>query len=206
MIIAPDDFFTRGCGRCDKFDGPDCKALAWGEGLAALRAICTDLGLSETAKWGHPVYIYADRNLAIIGAFRDGYRLTFFNAGLMKDPERVLHKAGPNTQAAGVMHFTANGDMAAQESVIRAYLHEAIGYAAAGIKAPKKQAEFELPDEFIEALDADPELAKAFDNLTTGRQRSYVINLNGAKQSATRVNRIAKFRDKIIAGKGAQER
>jgi uncharacterized protein YdeI (YjbR/CyaY-like superfamily) len=63
-----------------------------------------------------------------------------------------------------------------------------------------------LPDELIEALDADPELAEAFHALTPGRQRSYVINLNGAKASATRQTRIARFRAQIIAGKGANER
>ena len=55
------------------------------------------------------------------------------------------------------------------------------------------------------APEPDPELAEAFHALTPGRRKSYVINLNGARQSRTRVERIARFRDKIIAGKGANE-
>jgi uncharacterized protein YdeI (YjbR/CyaY-like superfamily) len=81
-----------------------------------------------------------------------------------------------------------------------------MGYADAGLKAPKAQAEIELPDELVEALDADPELSEAFASLTPGRQRSYVIGLNSTKSPETRRARIVKFRGKILAGKGANER
>ncbi|WP_377505139.1 YdeI family protein [Octadecabacter sp. R77987] len=206
MITDPDVYFAKGCGRCDRFDTPDCSTMRWNAGLTRLRAICADLGLMKTAKWGHPVYMHAGRNLVIIGAFRDDYRLSFFNAGLMKDPEGILQKKGANTQTADMISFNSNAQPAEMEDVIRDYLSEAMGYAKAGIKAEKTQIDIVLPDELIAALDDDPELAEAFEALTPGRQRSYVINLNGAKQSATRVTRIARFRDKIIAGKGALER
>jgi len=206
MITDPDDYFTKGCGRCDKFDTSDCVTRRWLGGLTHLRAICADLGLTETAKWGHPVYMHNGRNLVILGAFRDDFRLSFFNAGLMTDPEGILRKKGPNTQTADMISFNNNTQPADMKHIIRAYITEAMGYAQAGIKAEKKQVEIVLPDELTAALDADPELAEAFFDLTPGRQRSYVINLNGAKQSPTRVARIARFRDKIIAGKGALER
>ena len=206
MITQVDDYFTKGCGRCDRFDTPGCSAAIWSRGLAALRAICLEVGLHETAKWGHPCYMHADRNIAIIGAFRGDFRLSFFNAALLKDPEGILQKQGPNTQNPSVIRFTSDPQVAGMAPVIRAYLQEAIGYAAAGIKAPKVAREVPIPDELVDALDADPELAEAFAALTPGRQKSYAFNLNQAKQSATRIARIARFRDKIIAGKGAQER
>jgi len=205
MITDPEEFFVKGCGRCERFATPDCSTRQWLEGLEALRRICLDAGLKEAAKWGHPVYMLGERNIAMLGAFREDFRLTFMNAALMKDPEGVLEKNGPNTQHASIIRFTDNARVAKLEPVIRAYLAEAIGYAERGIVPPRETVEIELPDELVEALDADPELAEAFHALTPGRQRSYVINLNGAKQSATRVARIAKFRDKIIAGKGATE-
>ena len=206
MITDQDVYFAKGCGRCDRFDTPDCSTMRWNAGLTRLRAICTDLGLVETAKWGHPVYMHADRNIAILGAFRDSYCLSFFNAGLMKDPQGILQKKGPNTRTADMISFNSDAQPAEMEDVIREYLSEVMGYAKAGIKAEKTLVDIVLPDELIAALDDDPELAEAFYDLTPGRQRSYVINLNDAKQSATRVTRIAKFRDKIIAGKGALER
>lgn len=142
----------------------------------------------------------------ILGAFRGDFRLSFFNAALMKDAEGVLEKQGPNTQHPDMIRFVDNAQVAKMEPVILSYLKEAMGYAKAGIKPPKEQSEIEFPDELIEALDSDPELAEAFHNLTPGRQKSYVINLNSAKRSETRTSRIAKFRAHILAGKGATER
>ena len=150
--------------------------------------------------------MHAERNIAIIGAFRADFRLTFFNAALMTDPDRVLEKQGPNTRHPDAVRFTDNAQVTIMAPVILSYLREAMGYAEAGIQPPKDAREIDVPDEMTEALDADPELAEAFHALTPGRQKSYAINLNAAKTSATRVSRIAKFRDHILAGKGATER
>ncbi|MEZ5998198.1 MAG: YdeI/OmpD-associated family protein [Hyphomonas sp.] len=206
MITDIEDFFDKGCGRCERFATADCSTRQWDSGLRALRRICLEAGLTEAVKWAHPCYMHDDRNIAIIGAFRGDFRLTFFNAALMKDPDGVLEKQGPNTQHAGMIRFTDSAQVAAMEPVLRAYLAEAIGYAAAGILPPKEIRDIALPDELVEAMDSDPDLAEAFHALTPGRQKSYLINLASAKQSATRVARIAKFRDKILAGKGAMER
>ncbi len=150
--------------------------------------------------------MHAGRNVVIVGAFRGDFRLSFFNAALMKDPVGVLEKPGLNSRSPDMIRFADSSRVAELEPVIVAYLKEAMGYAEAGIKAPKAQAEIELPDELVEALDADPELAEAFASLTQGRQRSYVIGLNSTKSPETRRARIVKFRGKILAGKGANER
>ena len=149
--------------------------------------------------------MHADRNIAILGAFQSNFRLSFFNAALMKDPEGVLEKQGPNTQNPNMIRFTDNAQVAGQEAVILSYMSEAMAYTDAGIKPEKVEREIEIPEELIEAMDSDPELAEAFHNLTPGRQKSYLFNLSSAKQSATRTSRIIKFRDKIIAGKGVME-
>lgn len=206
MITKIEDFFTKGCGRCPRFETPDCSVQLWSNGLANLRRICLDLGLEEHVKWGHPCYLYAGRNIAIYGAFRGDFRLTFFNAALLQDPEGRLEKQGPNTQNPDMLRFKDNAEVLATEAIIRAYLKEAMDYATAGIVAPKTPREIDIPDELIDALDADPELSEAFYALTPGRQKSYAFNLNQAKTSATRVSRIEKFRGRILAGKGAMER
>jgi uncharacterized protein YdeI (YjbR/CyaY-like superfamily) len=206
MITNIEDFFAKGCGRCDRFDTPDCSTKLWGRGLDELRSTCLEAGLVETVKWAHPCYMHADRNIAIIGAFQGDFRLSFIHAALLKDPKGVLEKQGPNTQHPDCIRFTDPAQVAELKPIILAYLEEAMGYAEAGITPPKEQREIELPDELVEALASDPELAEAFDSLTPGRQKSYVIHLNGAKKSETRVARIARSRDKILAGKGAMER
>ncbi len=206
MITNADDFFTKGCGRCDRFDTPDCSTRQWIDGLNELRKLCLDAGLDETVKWAHPCYMYGDRNIVLFGAFRNDFRFSFFNAELLKDPEGILVPSGPNAQTPSVVRMSDNAQVKKLAPVLKAYIEELKGFADAGIKPVKVQRDIELPDELTEALDADPELAEAFHALTPGRQRSYVINLKGAKKSETRVARIEKFRDKIIDGKGAQER
>lgn len=206
MITHIEDFFAKGCGRCERFATPECSTRRWADGLSELRRICLKAGLVETVKWGHPCYMHAGRNIVIIGALRGDFRLSFFNAALMKDPKGILEKQGPNTRHRDMIRFADSAKVARMAPVILSYLKEAKGYADAGTKPPKEEAEIELPDELVEALDADPELAEAFHNLTPGRQRSYVINLNSTKTPATRTARIVRFRDRILAGKGATER
>ncbi len=205
MITDIEDYFTKGCGRCARFATADCSTRPWHPGLAALRAICRDMGLSEFVKWAHPCYMHAGRNVVLVGALRGDFRLSFFDAALLRDPDGLLERQGPNTQHPDMIRFTANEQVAEREPVIRAYLREAMQHAERGVKPPKQEVALDLPDELVTAMDGDPDLAEAFHALTPGRQRSYVIHLGSAKGSATRMARIAKARGRILAGKGANE-
>jgi uncharacterized protein YdeI (YjbR/CyaY-like superfamily) len=206
MITDPEDFFSKGCGRCERFATPDCSTRRWIGGLNDLRRICREAGLDETVKWAHPVYMHAGRNIALMGAFRDDFRLNFMNAGLLKDTEGVLEPNGPNSATPSMIRFTDVGRVVELEPVIGAYLRQLMDHAEAGTVAVRVDREIDMPDELVEALDGDPELAEAFWALTPGRRKSYLFALNQAKQSATRVARIEKFRPGVMAGKGALER
>ncbi|WP_444904786.1 YdeI family protein [Microbulbifer sp. CnH-101-E] len=206
MISDIADYFSKGCGRCERFATPDCSTQKWKSGLNELRRICQSMDLEEHVKWGQPCYTFAGRNIVILGAFREKFLISFMDAALLKDSKGLLQKLGENTQHPHMIPLKSNDQVTKLESVIRAYIEEAKGYAKAGIKPPKAERDIKLPDELVEAMDADPELAEAFHALTPGRQRSYAFNLNSAKKPATRVSRIAKFRSKIISGKGAMER
>lgn len=152
MITDVDEYFINGCGRCERFSTPECSARLWHNGLLELRRICLDSGLKETAKWGQPCYMYETRNIVIIGAFQKDFRLSFFNASLMRDPEGILERSGPNTQHPGIIRFTATGDVLEKEGIIHAYIQEAIEYVKSGVQ-PKKQIEaLVLPIELEEAL------------------------------------------------------
>ena len=206
MITEIEDFFARGCGRCARFDTPACSALRWQAGLAALRQVCLSMGLSETVKWGHPCYMHAGRNIAVIGALQGDFRLSFFNAALLADADAALERQGPNTRHPDMLRFTDAGQVAGREAVLRGLLAEAMAHAEAGRTAPRDETEPDLPEELADALDSDPDLAEAFYALTRGRRRSYVIALSSAKQPETRRRRIEGFRDRILAGRGAMER
>jgi uncharacterized protein YdeI (YjbR/CyaY-like superfamily) len=188
------------------FATPDCSTRIWRTGLEALRCICLDAGLQESVKWSHPCYMHAGRNIAIIGALRGDFRLSFFDAALMTDPEGILEYQGPNIRHADMIRFKDSGDVARLEPAMRTYLAEAMGYAAAGIRPPSDPQARDLPVELVAAMDADPKLAEAFHALTTGRRNSYVTLLNSAKKPSTRIARIAQLRARIFAGKGAAER
>lgn len=206
MITEIEDFFALGCGRCERWRTAECSSQIWRDGLAALRQICLRAGLEEHVKWGHPCYMHAGRNIVLIGALRGDFRLNFFNAALMTDPDGLMEKQGPNTRHKDSIRFTSAAQVAARAARLDVYLAEAMAYAKAGLLPPKTAAEVELPEELVEALDADPELAEAFWALTPGRQRSYAVNLAQAKSAETRWRRIEKFRPQIMAGKGALER
>ncbi len=206
MITDANEYFEKGCGRCQRFDTEECSANFWRSGQLELRRICLALDLVETAKWGPPCYMHSSRNIAIIGAFRDNFRFTFMNASLLRDPNKILRPAGPNSKTPSVLFFTDTSQVLSLEAIIRDYLEKAMGHAEAGIRPEPISREVEWPVELIEALEADPELAKAFYALTAGRQKSYAFNLNQAKQPETRIRRLEKFRPKIFAGKGALER
>ncbi len=206
MITDPEDFFTSGCGRCDRFATPNCSTRQWIDGLTHLRRVCLDMGLEEAVKWAHPCYLHAGRNIALVTAFRGDFRLSFMNPALLNDSEGVLEPQGPNSATPSMIRFTGVGQVGEKEPAIRAYLRQLMNHAEAGTKPEKLDREIDVPVELAEALDADPELAEAFHALTPGRQKSYLFALNQAKQSATRVARIEKYRGRIIAGKGALER
>ena len=206
MITQPEDYFAQGCGRCSRFATPACSSQTWAAGLQALRQLCLGVGLVETAKWGHPCYTHQGRNIAILGALRGDFRLTFFNASLLQDPQQLLQRKGANSAHPDTLSFTDVTQVKAVATPLRAYLQEAMALADKGIKPVKVQADLQLPEELKQALAADAELATAFFKLTLGRQRSYVIYLNAAKKTETRVARIAACRERIMTGKGALER
>ena len=206
MITDPQVFFERGCGRCDRFGTPDCKVHRWATGLARLREICLAAGLEETARWGHPCYTHAGRNIVLIGALTEDFRLNFFKAGLLSDPEGVLVRQGPNSKTAESIKFTDVDGPDAMADTIAAYIAEAKDYAERGIVPERAPPQVDLPKELAEALDADPAYAEAFHALTPGRQRSWCLHVGGAKQAATRARRALAMRDRVLAGKGWNER
>lgn len=206
MITEIGDYFTKGCGRCARYDTADCSVRLWQEGVLALRVLVLDCGLAETVKWGHPCYRLGDRNIALIGALRGDFRLSFMNAALLSDPDGLLRPSGPNTQTPDVILFRDARAVADLADGIRALIEQAKHFARAGIKPARRTESPDLPGDLAAALNADPELAFAFHRLTPGRQRSYVIALSSAKAPATRTRRIEGFRAGILAGRGAQER
>ena len=183
-------------------------ALAqWREETEALRAIALDCGLAEELKWGKPCYAFEGSNVVILQAFKASCTLLFCKGALLKDPKRLLLKPGENTQAARVMRFTSTSEIKAKRTAIKSYIKEAIAAEKAGLEVSyKKITEFVRPVELERKLAASPALKAAFEALTPGRQRAYLLHFSGAKQSETRAARVEKCIPQILAGKGLNDR
>lgn len=183
------------------------RAKRWRDETKKLRAILTDCGLDEELKWGKPCYTFQGHNVAIIQGFNDHCALMFFKGSLLSDSHGVLVRPGENSRAAMRIEFRSASEIDELESVLKTYINQAVAVEKAGLKVDFKEAgDLELPDELSTKLDEDHDLAAAFHALTPGRQRAYVLHFSGAKQSKTRVARIEKAAERILAGKGLNDR
>ena len=147
MITEPDEFFVRGCGRCSRFGTPDCSIHPWIDGLFHLRRICLGRGLEETVKWAHPTYMHSGRNIAIFGALRNDFRISFMNASLLRDDEGVLEPQGPNSRTPGMLRFTEVAQVGDKERSILSFLWQLMDHAEAGTKPPKAASDIDMPPE-----------------------------------------------------------
>ncbi len=203
MNKTAENYFVNGCGRCAKGGTPACKVNTWAAELAALGGLVLAAGLTEDCKWGVPCYTFEKGNVVIIHSFKEYCALLFFKGALLKDPKGILIQQTENVQGGRQLRFTDVRDIVKLKSTIKAYLQEAIAVEKAGLKVSMKPtAEFSIPEEFRAKLDESPALKTAFEALTPGRQRGYLLHFASAKQSKTREARIEKCTPQILNGKG----
>jgi uncharacterized protein YdeI (YjbR/CyaY-like superfamily) len=201
-----DVFFSEGCGRCALFATPACKVHTWKKELHLLRQVLNECGLEETMKWGSPCYTFQKKNIVNIGALKNHCALGFFKGTLLADPHKLLEKAGEESQSAMYLRFTDTKQIVEANAHIRAYVFEAIEIEKSGAKVQfKKTTTKDYPEELTKYLDTHPTVRKAFDALSPGRQRGYVLYFNSAKQAATRLDRIEKSVPSILMGKGIHD-
>jgi uncharacterized protein YdeI (YjbR/CyaY-like superfamily) len=182
------------------------KAKQWRGEFEKLRAIALDCELTEELRWGKPCYTFEQANIVLIHGFKEYCALLFFKGALLKDPKGLLIQQTENVQAARQIRFTSAQEIVKLESTLKAYIKQAIEVEKAGLKVDyKKTAEFKMPVEFKNKLAAMPALKKAFEALTPGRQRGYLLYFSSAKQSQTREARVEKWLPQILDGKGLDD-
>ncbi|MGZ3299298.1 MAG: YdeI/OmpD-associated family protein [Asticcacaulis sp.] len=178
----------------------------WHDAYARLRVMALDSGLTEELKWGCPCYTLDGRNVFLIHGFKDYCALLFMKGALIKDEAGVLIQQTENVQSARQMRFTGVDDIVRRENIIKSCIADAIDIEKSGRKVTlKKTADFNVPEEFQVRLDQDPGLKAAFESLTQGRQRGYMLHFSSAKQSATRAARVEKCIPRILEGKGLDD-
>lgn len=178
----------------------------WRDEFIKLRMTVLDCDLNEELKWGVPCYTFQNKNIVLIHGFKEYCALLFFKGALLKDAEGILIKQTENVQAGRQIRFTDVRGIVEMETVLKAYVHEAIEIEKAGLKVNlKKTAEFKIPEEFQRKLNEIPALKTAFDALTPGRQRAYILHFSAPTQSKTRESRIEKCMRQILDGKGLDD-
>lgn len=179
------------------------KDTAWKDAYQRLRRIVLGCGLTEELKWGCPCYTIDKKNVVLIHGFKDYCALLLHKGALLKDEEGLLVQQTENVQSARQIRFRNVHEVIALEPVLKAYIREAVEVEKSGLKVKlKKTSEFKMPEEFAARLKASGALKKAFQALTPGRQRGYLLHFSSAKQSQTREARIEKNVERIMAGKG----
>ena len=189
-----------------KVDAYISKLKQWREETEKLRAIVLACPVTEELKWGVPCYTFDDRNVVLIHGFKEYCAILFVKGALLDDPKGILIQQTENVQSARQVRFTSLQEIVKLQAVLKTYIRAAIEVEKAGLKVVHKSTEeFEVAEEFQNRLDKTPTLKKAFEALTPGRQRAYLLHFSSAKQSKTRESRIEKCLPMILDGKGLND-
>ena len=178
------------------------KQSTWQEEYAVLREIALATGLEEDLKWGQPCYTLDGKNIFLLHSFKEYIAVFFMKGVIMKDPKSLLIQQTPNVQAGRQLRFKNFEEIIKAKKVIKSYMAEAIAVEEAGIEVPmKKPTPVELPKDIAATMKKFPGLAVAFRKLSPSCQREYMMYFDGAKKEETRVSRVEKYAEKILAGK-----
>ncbi|MEM1134359.1 MAG: DUF1801 domain-containing protein [Bacteroidota bacterium] len=206
MNSKVDKYLIEGCGRCPLGGTPNCKVHNWTAELEVLRTIVIDCGLTEKLKWGVPCYTFQNSNVLIVSALKEFCAISFFKGALLGDPKNVLEKPGKNSQAARLIKFTSVEKIKALEANLKTCIYEAIKVEKAGLKVNFKKNPEPIPEGLEKKFEEDPVLKTAFEALTPGRQRGYILYFSAPKQSKIRESRIERSIGKIINGIGLNDK
>jgi uncharacterized protein YdeI (YjbR/CyaY-like superfamily) len=202
-----DQFLVVGCGRCERGNTPQCKVHAWHEELTVLRSYLKQSPLKEEIKWHCPCYTSDGNNILMLSALNESVVVSFFKGALLDDPDGLLVKPGENSHHARYLRFTSVEQAKQQHARLNAFIQQAIELAQRGETVkPKTVTSKDYPAELHDVFNHDADYLEAFERLTPGRQRSYLLHINSAKQAKTKLSRIAKCREKVLIGKGWNER
>ena len=182
------------------------KENKWQEEARKLRTIILDCGLTEELKWGNPCYTFQNSNIVLIHTFKEYCAMLFMRGALLQDTDNLLVQQTENVQSARQIRFTNVGEIVAKEAVLKAYIYQAIEVEKAGLRVTlKKASQFVVAEEFQKKLDENAALKKAFEALTPGRQKAYLLHFAQPKQSKTREARVEKCTPQILDGKGLND-
>ncbi|GIV30507.1 MAG: hypothetical protein KatS3mg028_1573 [Bacteroidia bacterium] len=201
----PDEYYENGCGRCKKYATSECKVNVWKDKLLEIRKVLSNYELKEEIKWGVPVFTFHGKNIVMLAAFKNYVSLSLFFGSALEDHEKILEKAGENTRHMRILKINHNSNVAQLSENIGKWVNQSIELVKKGKKLPKDAVLPEIPEELTRKFDEMPELKKAFENLTQGKKRGYLLYFQSAKKIETKIKRIEQCIPKIMQGKGLHQ-
>ncbi len=182
------------------------KESQWQKEYGKLRSIVLDCGLTEELKWGCPCYTLNKSNIVLIHGFKEYCALLFMKGALLKDTDGILIQQTENVQSARQIRFTSAKEITKLTTVLKAYIKQAIEVEKAGLKVElKAPKEFVMAEEFRIQLNRNKALKKAFEALTPGRQRAYLLHFSQPKLAKTREARVENCIPRILEGFGLND-
>jgi uncharacterized protein YdeI (YjbR/CyaY-like superfamily) len=178
----------------------------WQAEVCALREIVLAAGLTECVKWGQPAYALDDSNVAIVSYRKAGAIVTFLKGSLLDDPEGELISPGENTRHGRYALYGSVQEIASRRASLEALLASAIAVERSGATVePVRPEDVEYVGELAARLASDDVFRAAFEALTPGRRRGYAMHFAQPKNASTRLARIERCTERILAGKGLMD-
>lgn len=174
--------------------------------LIVLREILRSTELTETIKWGGPVYNVNDKNVIGLGAFKSYAGMWFYQGVFLNDEAKVLINAQEGTtKALRQWRFTSVDEI--DDKLVLQYVNEAIQNAKDGKELrPDRDKKLVIPEELQAAFDNDKNLEKAFLAFTPGCQREFAGYVAEAKRVETRETRVQKIIPMILEKRGLNDK
>ena len=179
----------------------------WNAERRLLREVLLRCGLGECVKWSKLCYTIDGANVALIYGMKDHCAIGYFKGALLSDPQGLLVAPGQHSQAMRQLRFRDLAQIERARTTIVRMTEEAVSLERQGARVsfPAK-VELTYPSELLEVLREDAAYGAAFEALSAGRRRGYVIHFAHAKQAETRRRRIARARERVLQGKGPNDR
>ena len=178
----------------------------WSKELELLTSIINKLPLEKTIKWGAEVFTYNGKNVVSYGGFKNYFTVWFYNGVFLEDKYKVLINAQEGkTKSLRQWRFTSIAEI--DEKKIIEYINEAIEIEKKGLKiAPEKFIEIPIAELLEMEFNNDRTLKTAFEKLTPGKQKEYIVYINEAKQDTTKLKRLEKIKPMILQGIGLNDK
>ncbi len=178
----------------------------WHAELEHLRNLILQTEMTETIKWGFPVYTISGKNVVGLGSFKAYVGIWFYQGVFLQDKAgKLINAQEGKTKAMRQWRFQSADEI--EDQLVLDYLQEAIDNQKAGKEVkPDRKKDMPMASELTSALDANASLADAWQALTPGKRREYAEYIFEAKRETTRISRLEKVTPMILAGQGLNDK